>query len=690
MSFFQQLKRRNVFKVAAAYLLVAWLLMQISDVMVPTLHLPEWVMTATAYFLIIGFLPAIIFAWAFEMTPEGLRRESEVTRVEPTAHQGGQKLNYVIIGALAIVIVLLLADRFMGNKPDVQSTPTATAAVGAEDESKTIAVLPFTNLSTEEENAFFAAGVHEDILTALSRVSDLRVNSRTSVMQYAGTQMNMKDVAEALGARYILEGSVRRSGNRVRVTAQLIDAKNDVHLWAESFDRELTDIFAIQSAVAQEITNALQAELSPVEKKLITGRPTENIEAYDLFLKARLAMQNTEIQTTFDEVAIRLLEQATQADPNYAQAWALLAVAHGGIYWFRVDPDPSRLERMKQAVDRAFELQPDLPEARLALATYYYRGFYDYAKALEQLNQALLVIPNDPLVHFNLGLTYRRLGQYDQSIVSFLRATEIDPMHQSAWAEASSTANSSNRYREAISIEKEIAVRFPRNPRMVAEQAFTRLNLFGDIKGAKEILGTLRQADHYYLWLARFQATFWDRDYQAAAAASLADNGPEATSPGTGIADAARTLSFGGFKEQSSELREKARQVLSAEINKPYAQNYAWPHAFYAVILIMEGETEGALQSCERALGIMNLEMDKLHGATMTNYCAWVNGMAGRTDQALDQLEALLELGWNMSYWVLSLSPEWDLLRENPRFQQLVAKAKLKMEAQMQDAGLTP
>lgn len=686
MNLINELKRRNVFKVAAAYLLVGWLVMQISDVMVPTLRLPDWVQTATAYFLIIGFLPAVVFAWAFELTPEGLRRESGNSSERHQAHAGGQKLNYVIITALVVVVALLIYDRQRVPATEARSPVASAATSETGPETKSIAVLPFANLSKEEENAFFAAGVHEDILTHLSRVADLRVNSRTSVMQYAGTQLNMKDVATQLGARYILEGSVRRAGERVRVTAQLIDAENDVHLWAENFDRDLTDIFAIQTAVAQEIANALQAELSPTAEKLISGRQTDSIEAYDLFLQARLALQDTTVQSSQDDTGVRLLEQAVAIDPEYAQAWALLAVAHGEYHWFRKDSDPARLDKMKWAVDRAFELQPDLPEARLALATYYYRGSYDYPKALEQLERVSAMLPNDALVHNNLGLTQRRLGLYDRSIESFMRATQIDPANQSAWAELSTTARSSNNHNIAHAAVNEISVRFPGNPRMVAERALTRLVLFGDMSGAQLILDELPQADHAYLWEARYAVALWRRDYQTAAKATSVEGGFGALSPGSGIAEAARSLSLGGFPDQASELAEKARQMLGSEVNRPYARNYAWPHALYAVALTLAGEAGPALQSCERALGILDLEKDKVHGAEMEKYCAWVRGMTGDTDMAIGTLERLLDLGWNMNYWYLSLSPEWDFIRDNERFQKLLERARHEMDIMLADA----
>lgn len=691
MSFIQELRRRNVFKVAAAYLLVGWLVMQISDVMVPTLRLPEWVHTATAYFLIIGFLPAIIIAWAFELTPEGLRRETGTAEGQSIPHSGGQKLNYIIIGALVIVVGFLLYDR--QREPDVSAetsvSDAAPAIINEQEEYKSIAVLPFSNLSTDEENAFFAAGVHEDILTHLSRVADLRVNSRTSVMQYAGTQLNMKQVASELGARYILEGSVRRSANRVRVTAQLIDAENDVHLWAENFDRDLTDIFEIQTTVAREISEALQAELSPVEKKLLSRRPTESIKAYDLFLQARLAMQDADDARSFTDRVIRMLEEALEIDPNYAQAWAMLAVAHGDYHWFRVDPTPDRLDKMKHAVDRAFELQPDMPEARLALANYYYRGFYDYPKALEQLERVRTVIPNDTIMLHLLALTYRRLGRYEESVDTFLKAAEIDPAHEAAWADALETASEAGLHEKALAIREELGDRFLDNPRLVSEYAKIQLFLFGNIEESQRILDSIEEIPHYYLWLARYYASLWAQDWEKAGEYAAKDTHLDVLVNGWGEFEKGRILHIGGMTDVARPHLDTGGALLALEVAKPYAENFAWPHMAYAQFLVLNDQPEKALFHCNRVAEILPLSKDKIHGVEMFNSCAWVKGMAGLTDEAIDNLEISLDQGMKMNYWWLTLNPEWDFLHDNERFQQLVERARIEMEADLKSVGRT-
>lgn len=673
MSFFRELQRRNVVKVAIAYVVVSWLLLQVSDVLVPALHLPEWIQTATAYFLMIGFLPALLFAWAFELTPEGIKREREVAPGESITQKTSQKLNFVIIGVLLVAVGFLLTERFFMYKAEPDQVITQDVARELSDTRKAIAVLPFENLSANKENEYFAAGVHEDILTYLSRIAELKVNSRTSVQQYADTQLNLKDVALALGATYVVEGSVRRSGNQVRVTAQLIDAKTDEHLWAENFDRELTDIFEIQTAVAQEIVSALHAELSPQEVAMINDRPTESFEAYDLFLKARQAHTTNKSRGIYSQEALDLLEEAVRIDPGFAQAWALLAVTHGDFYWFRTDTAPDRLDRMKQAVDRAFELNPGLPEARMALAAYYYRGFYDYPKALEQLLLAREQIPNDTLVHFNLGLTYRRLGDFDQSIASFSEAVQLDPAHQEAWAEGLLTAQSSGRVKEATAFAKQIEERFDSLPRMRAERAMARLSLFGDIEGARQIMEGTEESDQFQVVEARFFVALLSRELSKAAELAQHDAFYEELSPGSGLALGAIVLHIDGQDELADQLGEKAIEVLTTEITKPYAQNYAWPHLNLSAILSLRGEHQAAAVNCERAMQILPFEKDKLHGASVAITCARVQARSGDIEAALDQLEILFDSGWDMNPWLLALNPEWDFMRGHPRFDAMAA-----------------
>ena len=690
---FGELKRRNVIRVGVLYVVSAWLALQIADVGMSTLGLPEWTGKLVFLLFAVGFIPALVFSWVYELTPEGIKREKDVVRNASVTRETAHKLNVATVVVVVVGVGIVAIDRMLPEEPaepaaertaeavPEQAAPVAAPSADPADGRKWVAVLPFQNLSASEENAFFAAGVHEDILTYLSRVAGLRVNSRTSVQQYAGSQINIREIATELGARYVVEGSVRRAGNQVRVTAQLIDASTDEHLWAENFDRELVDIFAIQTTIAREIVTALEAELSPREAAMLAHKPTDSVEAYDLFLKARLALGDTLLDSTLSDTAVHLLEEAVSLDPSYAQAWALLAVAHGDYYWFRADPSPTRLDRMKEALDRAFELQPDLPEARLALATYYYRGFYDYPKALEQLERVRSVLPNDALVHVALGLTYRRLGRYDDSIRSFRHATDIDPWQENGWALGMETANSTGRYAEADRLDPELAGRFPDHPRMVAERAQARLKLYGDVAGAREILARLPDADHYYFWMARHTTELWSRDFEAVAEVVLHESYLETLVRGWGRLEAARALRLGGFEARSAELLREVGPVLAEVVGEPNSENFAWPHAVYAMFLAMEGRRDAAMGSCGRAIAILPIERDKVHGPQVAGLCAWVAGMAGETDRALDMIEELLEVGFDMNYWVLELSPEWDFLRGEGRFEQLLARARADFDA---------
>jgi len=679
MSFIRELKRRNVFRVGIAYVVVGWVMMQVGEVMAPALQLPDWVLSTLAFFLILGFPLVLIFAWAFEFTPEGIKREREVEPSQSIPATTGRKLEFVIFGALVIAVGFLLYDR--ADETDRETGRGASEQAGSEesdigtpsvpvpaDGRKAIAVLPFQNLSADEENAYFAAGVHEDILTYLSRIAELRVNSRTSVQQYAGTQFNLQEAAAALGAAYVVEGSVRRAGNHVRVTAQLIDATTDEHLWAENYDRELTDIFAIQTAVAQEIVSALKAELSPEEKAMISGRPTHSVEAYELFLKARGQMQGISGVGLKAGTAAELLEAAVVLDPDYAQAWALLALAHGDLYWFLEDRTPARLEKMKLAVDRAFEINPKLPEAVLAKAAYYYRGFYDYARALELLRQAEQLIPKDPFVHFNLGLTLRRLGEYNKAVESFLNAAGLDPAYSEAWMEAIHTAGSSGQVQRALDIAAMVPPQFQGISRFKGELANLYLDHFGDVATATELLASAPPSENHYYLRAQYQAALLEHDHEAAAQWALVPGLAEAVALGWGHALAAQSLQWAGLTERAGEMTREALRLTGQGVSEPYAETYAWPHLAHAEALAAAGRFEDAVASCARAREILSVEMDKVHGAFFRLTCARIKGLAGQTDAALDDIEQALELGWQVSPRLLQLDPSWDFLRGNPRF----------------------
>src|SRR5438309_10672946 len=363
--FFEEVKRRKVYRVAVAYVVAAGGIIQLASAAFPAWELPNWSLRLVIVLLLIGFPIALILAWAFDVTSQGIKATPEVAA--PGSHL---RRNIIMLVATGIIISaaagFFLLPRASARKID-----------------KSIAVLPFENLSDDKENAYFADGVQDDILTNLSKIGDLKVISRTSVMSYRGQARNVREIGKALGVSNVLEGSVRRFGNKVRVNVQLIDATNDEHIWAEDYDGDLTDVFAIQTDLAQKIASALQAKLSPNEKARIDRRPTQNPDAYLLFVQAHDYANRMEMFHDTSLKAEPLFEQAIKLDPNFALAFAGLSRVESWLY-HASDPVPARREKARLNTDEALRLQPDLPEAHLALGFSYYYGDRDYEPALAE------------------------------------------------------------------------------------------------------------------------------------------------------------------------------------------------------------------------------------------------------------------------------------------------------------------
>jgi len=360
MSLIAELKRRNVFRVGVAYAIVAWLLVEVASVVLPTFKAPEWVMQVCTFLVIFGFPLALILAWAFEMTPEGLKREAEVDRTESITHVTGRKLDFAIIGLLVIAVVFLVIDNYVLEAEPEQAEVTAEQASAAESvaRGKSIAVLPFVNMSSDPEQEYFSDGLSEEILNLLARIPDLKVIARTSSFAFKGRNEDVRTIGQTLSVSTVLEGSVRKSGNRVRITAQLIDVSNGAHLWSESYDRTMTDIFSVQDDVASAIIAALQIHVGAAPTR---GRPTENPDAYALFLKGRDAMNH------FDAPgASQFLLEAIELDPVFAEAHELLAYT----YWFQsgetMNAEEARV-RLHDAAARAIAIDPSLVFAQALL-----------------------------------------------------------------------------------------------------------------------------------------------------------------------------------------------------------------------------------------------------------------------------------------------------------------------------------
>ena len=436
MSFFAELKRRNVFKVAAAYIIVGWLIMQAGDTLAPALHLPDWINSALVFFLILGFPLAMFFAWAFEMTPEGIKKEKDIDRSTSISHVTGRKLDFYVIALLVIALGYFAFDKFVLD-PE-RDTEIALAAqqeaavkaatedsVAEQPDEKSIAVLPFVNMSDDASNEYFSDGITEELLNLLAKIPELRVTSRSSAFSFKGQNIDIRTVAKKLNVAHVLEGSVRKAGNRVRITAQLIRADSDVHMWSESYDRELDDIFAIQDEIAKKVVTVLQVQLLG---DLPVSTETES-EAYSFYLQSRHHIESAGFGgTQQSEDAFR---KALEIDPEYAPAWAGLA----RILWTRANWDQIDLhtgnEEARQAALKALQLDDTLADAWAMLAWIQWVYDWDWNTAEGTARTALLHGPNDARALDVAARVETTLGNFEDALKFALAAVAVDPLNPS-------------------------------------------------------------------------------------------------------------------------------------------------------------------------------------------------------------------------------------------------------------------
>jgi pentatricopeptide repeat protein len=439
-NFFAELKRRNVYKVAVAYLVVAWLLIQAASIFFPAFDAPPWVMKIFILVIIFGFPVALIFSWAFEITPEGIKLESEIDHSKSIARRTGRKIVAVTI-ALAVVAAGLFVYQLVRSKSDTLSSPI-TGAIA----NKSIAVLPFDNLSRDPDNAYFCEGVQDEILTRLAKVADLKVISRTSTQHFKSTPDNLPQIAKQLGVAHILEGSVQKAGEQVRVNVQLINAMTDAHLWADTYDRKLTDIFAVESEIAKTIAETLQARLTGSEKSSIAKTPTVNPAAYELYLKGRFFWN----KRTGDDLrkSIEYLKQAISKDPGYALAYAALADSYGLLRFYGGASPAESIVPGEAAAKKALELDDSLAEPHASLGLIATEDL-DVHRGVDELARAVQLNPNYATGHHWLALAFTALGQPDRSIAELKRALELDPLSMAINADLSIGYLYARRYDDA-------------------------------------------------------------------------------------------------------------------------------------------------------------------------------------------------------------------------------------------------
>jgi TolB-like protein/lipoprotein NlpI len=437
-NFFAELKRRNVYKVAIAYAIVAWLLMQVTSQIFPFFEIPNWAVRLVVLLLIIGFPIALILAWAFELTPEGIKRTEDVDLSKSIRRKTGRKLDFFIITVLLLVIAILVFQRLH---------PSVSPAVSSSLE-KSIAVLPFDNLSGNPENAYFTDGIQEEILMRLAKIADLKVVSRTSTVRYKRSPENLRQIAMQLGVANVLEGSVQRTADRVHVNVQLIKAPSDAHLWADAYDRKVTDIFAVESEIAKTIADTLQAKLTGFERNAIAAQPTQNTEAHQLYLKGRYFWNRRTGENL--KKALAYFDQAAEKDPQYALAYTGIADSCYLIPGYSAGTPQDYLPRARAAARKAVELDDTLAEAHNSLASVFFVDF-ENAQSVKEYERAIALNPNYATAHEWFGANVLlALGRFDQAISELKRALELDPVSPIVSADLGAAYNLARRYDEAI------------------------------------------------------------------------------------------------------------------------------------------------------------------------------------------------------------------------------------------------
>ncbi len=660
--FFEEVKRRKVYRVAVAYVIAAGGIIQLGSAAFPAWELPNRALRLVIVLLLVGFPIALILAWAFDVTPQGIRATPDVA--VPRTHRRRNVIMLVATG----VIVSAIAGFFL--LPRISS---------AHKIDKSIAVLPFENLSDDKENAYFADGIQDDVLTNLSKIGDLKVISRTSVMPYRGKTSNVREIGKALGVGSILEGSVRRVGNRVRVNVQLICADTDEHLWAEDYDRELTDVFAIQTDLAQKIAEALQARLSPGEKSRMERKPTENGEAYLAFVQAH------NLSCAFEDLeklkqSEQLYQRAIELDPNFAVAIARYSQLESWILHI-FERTPERRERARTLAERALRLQPDLPEAHLALGSSYYYGDNNYDAALKEFEIAQRGLPNESEVYLALGAIQRRQGKWAESTGNLEKAVSLNP--KDTWALQNLSFNYQmlrNFAKANETIDRAIVL----NPTAFEPwEVKSKFALFerGDFSVAEKAFEAVKSASmtneqRLNAASARANVFLLERKYREGL--QEAENLPDdqvAGFPG----QLWSKYYYIGFARKALQDEPgarvaflKAKSVIEEQLKRsPDSEDL---HIQLARMLAYLGEKASALAEAQRATELLPESKDAFGGPEIMTAVAEVYAVLGENDRAIAILDGLLSRPSAVTVEVLKVNPVWDPLRSDPRFQALIDK----------------
>jgi TolB-like protein/cytochrome c-type biogenesis protein CcmH/NrfG len=676
-NFLTELKRRNVYRAAVAYGVVAWFLTQLTTQVFPFFEIPNSAVRFVVIALAVGFPIAMLLAWLYEFTPEGIVRTEDLHPVQARSiqHATGRILDFIIIGALLLVIAMLIVGRL----PFYEQT-------GESIVRKSIAVLPFENRSEDRANAYFADGIQDEILTKLAGIGDLKVISRSSTAKYKSKPEDLKTVARELGIGTVLEGSVQRVGDRVRINVQLLDARVDTHLWAKSYDRELKDVFAVESEVAQEIADTLRAKLSQSQSDALATAPTRDTEAYDLFLKGEYEEHQAEsaLNAELFDRAQTLYRQALARDGNFALAYARLAYSELYRHWFVSNLTSVELAKIKPDIERALAIAPVSPDAHLALALFYYWGYRDYDAGLSELDRVSELQPSSSTSRYYRAAIYRRRGEWQRALAEFGRAAELDPRNSQIPTEIGSTYINLRRWSDAEQALTRALALDPHNALAARFLAVTYINSTGDIRRARQAFegvpteskisvasawGSISVMVDERVYLDVIEKNFADALKAWDVASS---NTPEARLRQLEARVGIRVLAGQGAAAKSE--CEQTRALLEARLGERPGDRMSL--IALAWIYVCLGRNEDAIHVAQQAADSLPIEIDAVAGNFFLAGLAEIEAHTGKPEEAVKILRQLIRApaGQVISIARLKIDPVWDPIRNDLGFQKLLSE----------------
>ncbi|MFL6597946.1 MAG: tetratricopeptide repeat protein [Chthoniobacterales bacterium] len=659
--FFEELQRRKVYRVAAAYIVAAGFLIQIASAAFPAWELPNWSLRLVIVLLLIGFPIALILAWAYDITPHGIQG----TPKTPGVHR---RRNLILLIASGVIISasagFLLLPRAIWQKID-----------------KSVAVLPFQNLSSDRDNAYFADGIQEEVLTRLAKIGDLKVISRTSTQGYQSEPGNLAEIAKQLGVANILEGSVQKAGNQVRVNVHLVNVQTGSQLWAETYDRNLSDIFSVETEIAKGIADSLQAKLTGREEQALAAKPTVNPQAYDAYLRglAFEARSNYSSDALFK--AIEFYDLAVRLDPNFALAWARLSGVHALLYSNRRDTTAARRDAAKEALENAQKLQPNTPEILLFTGYYQYWVLHDYGLAKATFERVSKKLPGNSEVLYALGAIARSEGHWDESVAYWERGLALNPRNTALLTEVAFTYAALRQFPTAEKLYDRALDILPNEVSIMALKA-SIYQAEGNLQEAAKLLARVNLETNSDV-AVRIRLTQWRLERNHTEATHWVQGRQDRLRLFSGIDKGSKQLGnalvhrVAGDTAQAKAFAEQARNTIEP-LRKEQPDN-AFVAAALAVAYAMLDEKESALNEAQRAITLLPSNKDRLSGPAFVENLALVEMIIGENSRAIAALTRLLQTpygGWLYSPTpitsaLLRLDPIWDPLRTDPVFQRL-------------------